>query len=79
MMKDGDSIDNVTVNGDMQIKAVYTPETGEAVDSNSESAGSKESGCSGNVNGGLATMLLGLSVSALVVGKLSKKRGKEDA
>jgi hypothetical protein len=81
MMKDGEEINNVTVNGDMQVKVVYVP--GEVTpspdNSTSESMDSQEGGCSGSLNGTFAVLLLVLAIASVMgVRKLSIKGGKED-
>jgi hypothetical protein len=81
-MKDGEEINNVTVNGDMQIKAVYTPMGGEPSPdtSASERTEPQEGGCSGSLNGTFVTLLMTLAVaSVIVVRKSSIRRGEEDA
>jgi hypothetical protein len=82
LMKDDEEINNVTVNGDMQVKVVYAPEevAPNPDNSTSESADAQEGGCSGSVNSTFVTLLMTLAVaSVIVVRKSSIRRGEEDA
>ena len=82
LMQGEEEINNVTVNGDMQIKVVYAPEEVEPSPDNSvsESMEPQEGGCSGSLNGTFAVLLMTLAVaSVIVVRKSSIRRGEEDA
>jgi hypothetical protein len=80
-MKDDEEINNVTVNGDMQVKVVYVPEevSPNPDNSASDSMAPQEGGCSGSVNSTFVTLLAMLAVaSIIVVRKLLIRGGKED-
>lgn len=93
LTEDGEEIRNITVDGDMQIKAVYTKNAEE--DSSSDSAptdsdsssdssnvssnsSSEKSGCKGSIDTTLIALVLAFVGSAFVFVKSSTKVGKED-
>jgi len=92
LTEDGKKINNIKVDGDMQIQAVYTKNTEE--DSGTDSAPgdsdssndssdtssntSEKSGCKGSIDTTLITLGLAFVASAFVFVKSSTKVGKED-
>jgi hypothetical protein len=81
LMKDGEEINDITVNGDMQIKVVYTFEEVKPSPDVPAPDGTvpQEGGCSGSMNGTFMTLLMTLAIaSVMCIRKLSIRGGKED-
>ena len=80
LMIDSEEISNVIVNGDMQIKAVYTPEVVEPTpgESTSSATNSQSGGCSGSVNGTFVALLMTFAVASVVVARKLSTKGREE-
>ena len=70
IMKDGEEIDDITVDGDMEITVVYTRDKVDPAP--------KKSGCGGSVNGSLIGIFMAAALAFISVKKLSAKGGKDN-
>ncbi|MBO4251126.1 MAG: hypothetical protein J5911_00505, partial [Clostridia bacterium] len=80
LVKEGEEIDGITVDGDMQIKAIYTPDpdTPDPEKPDPDKPDPKPSGCGGNIDASFIGFVLSVLACAVIVLKKSLKKGDKE-